>query len=178
MSPPLEDSLEAARELLGDRLVVGETAGTIVETEAYLGDGDPGSHASSGRTERNAPMYASAGTIYVYRSYGIHDLVNIVTGTEGSPEAVLIRALRPETGIDRMRERRGREAITELCDGPGKLTEALDIDLDDNQTQLGDRIRLREGPTPEHERTGRIGLSAGEELPYRFVVTDSEYSSR
>jgi len=180
-TPDLTDTLTAAAELLGDQLVVKGVGGTIVETEAYLGAGngdDPASHANEGRTERTAPMFGPAGTIYVYRSYGIHDIFNVVTEDEGIAGAVLVRALRPTDGIEVMRERRGMDEETALCDGPGKLTNALDIGPEDNDTRLGDRVTLDAGPTPEHERTGRIGISTGTELPYRFVVPDSPYTSR
>lgn len=180
-TPDLDDTLTTAEQLLGDRLVVEGIGGTIVETEAYLGQGnaeDPASHADNGRTERTTPMFAPAGTIYVYRSYGIHDMFNIVTEQEDVPGAVLVRAIRPTDGIDTMQDRRGMDDETALCDGPGKLTEALDIGPADNGTQLGDRITVETGPTPEHERTGRIGISRGTELPYRFVVTGSPYTSR
>lgn len=180
-APDLEDTLTAAEGLLGDRLVVEGVGGTIVETEAYLGKGnddDPASHANNGRTDRTAPMFAPAGTIYVYRSYGIHHMFNIVTEQEDVPGAVLVRAIQPIEGLDVMRERRGMDEETALCDGPGKLTQALGIDLADNATTLGDHITVEDGPTPELERTGRIGISKGTELPYRFVVTGSPYASR
>src|SRR5687768_16424334 len=124
-------SLVVARELIGKVLVhetpAGLTSGVIVETEAYIGEDDPACHAAPGPTSRNAPLYGPPGVAYVYLNYGIHYLVNAVTEAEGSPAAVLIRALEPYEGQALMRRRRGRGtarradsfSAAELCRGPG-----------------------------------------------------------
>ena len=126
---------EVARELIGCRLAVGETAGVIVETEAYEAS-DPACHAYIGRTARNEVLFGPPGHAYVYLSYGIHSLLNFVTEPEGTASAVLIRALEPTEGIELMRERRGRNDLEGLCSGPGKLTEALGVDLSLNGADL------------------------------------------
>ncbi|MET0730983.1 MAG: DNA-3-methyladenine glycosylase, partial [Solirubrobacterales bacterium] len=115
--------LEVAPDLLGCVLRHGDTAGVIVETEAYH-DSEPASHSFVGLTQRTRPLFGPPGLAYVYRSYGIHALVNAVCEPEGSGAAVLIRALEPVEGIELMRRRRRRERVEDLCSGPGKLTQA------------------------------------------------------
>ena len=166
----------AAHRLLGCTLVstVGghETRGVIVETEAYLGRDDPASHASKRRTPRNDAMFARGGTLYVYISYGIHHCINVVTGEEGDPAAVLIRALEPTAGVDVMRDRRGRD--TDLCNGPGRLAQALGITMRHNQHDLArPPIRLAAGPPVDEAEvgtSGRIGVSEAADRPLRFFV--------
>ena len=151
-----------------------ETRGVIVETEAYLGLSDPASHAhaSKGRTPRNDAMFAASGTLYVYISYGVHHCINVVTGEEGDPAAVLIRALEPTGGIDVMAERRGRE--TDLCTGPGRLAKALGISMRHNYHDLSrPPVRLMKGrPVAESEvgTSGRIGVSRAADRQLRFFV--------
>jgi DNA-3-methyladenine glycosylase len=173
---------EVARDLIGCRLAVGETAGIIVETEAYEAS-DPACHAYIGRTARNEVLFGPPGHAYVYLSYGIHSLLNFVTEPEGTASAVLIRALEPTEGIDLMRERRGQERIEALCSGPGKLAEALGIDRSLNGAdlfqppfELGEpdggwaAVDLVTGP--------RIGITKAAELPWRYCVSGSRYVSR
>ena len=156
MSPPVtlprafyaRPTLDVARDLIGKVLVhdsaSGLASGVIVEVEAYIGESDPACHAAPGPTARNAPLYGPPGIAYVYLNYGIHYLVNAVTEPEGSPAAVLIRALEPVDGEALMRTRRargtGRAAATlsrdEICRGPGNLTRALGITLRDNRLDL------------------------------------------
>jgi DNA-3-methyladenine glycosylase len=150
-----------------------------VECEAYARD-DPASHAFPGPTRRNASMFGPAGRVYVYRSYGVHWMLNIVCGAqEGAGEAVLIRALEPTAGLDVMRLRRGREAATELCRGPGRLGQALAIGLDLDGEPIGaGRIELRPAvPSGPVAQTPRIGISRARELPWRFVLEGSPYVS-
>src|SRR5687767_2886991 len=124
------DTLTVAADLIGKVLVhrtaAGVTAGAIVETEAYIGESDPACHAAPGPTTRNAPLYGPPGVAYVYLNYGTHYLVNAVTEGEGSPAAVLIRALEPLEGLDVMRQRRVVRGspvdVSALCRGPGNLT--------------------------------------------------------
>jgi len=173
---------EVARELIGCRLAVGETAGVIVETEAYEAS-DPACHAYIGRTTRNEVLFGSPGHAYVYLSYGIHSLLNFVTEPEGTASAVLIRALEPIEGIELMRERRGRERLEDLCSGPGKLSEALGVDLALNGADLfAPPFELSE---PAADWAGvdvvtgpRIGITKAAELPWRYSVRGSRYVSR
>lgn len=176
-----------APELLGCVLVstAGEalTAGIIVETEAYLGSDDPGSHAATrGMTRRNSVMYGPPGTVYVYFTYGNHHMINLVCDREGVAGAVLVRALEPVAGIDIMTVRRGGRAILELCSGPGKTAQALGVDLSDNATALGaGRLQVYHGATQQGRRirtSGRIGLREGHELALRFYYEDSRFVSR
>jgi DNA-3-methyladenine glycosylase len=169
-----------AEELLGKVLVHrgpdGVTAGMIVETEAYIGEDDPACHAAPGPTERNAPLYGIPGHAYVYLNYGIHYLVNAVTEVEGSPAAVLIRALHPVEGIPLMRRRRvnGADvADADLCRGPGNLTKALGITLADNKVDLtaGRLVIEDRGYTVESVHRGpRIGIRVGVERPWRCWI--------
>jgi DNA-3-methyladenine glycosylase len=173
---------EVARDLVGCELALGETAGIIVETEAY-DKTDPACHAYIGRTARNEVLFGPAGHAYVYLSYGIHSLLNAVAEPEGSAAAVLIRALEPTRGVELMRERRGRRDTEGLCSGPGKLTEALGVDLSLNGADLSRppfEITAREGGWSEVEViTGpRIGITKAAELPWRYCVSGSRYVSR
>lgn len=174
------DAARVARDLLGCELVHGACRGRIVETEAYRGRSDPASHATNGRTDRNQPMFGPPGRSYVYRCYGIHTLFNAVTGRENVPGAVLVRAVEPLTGLDAMRDRRAVEAATRLCSGPGKLCEAFGITLehDDRDLRSAD-LRIEHGASPDTvDRTGRIGVAAGADLPLRFHDGDSAHTSR
>ena len=172
------DTAVAARRLLGCTLVSTldgvETGGVIVETEAYLGLDDPASHAhaSRGRTPRNDAMYAGPGTLYVYISYGIHHCANIVTGQAGDPSAVLVRALAPSTGLRAMARRRGRGGT--LCNGPGRLAQALGITMRHNYHDLArPPVQLIEGnPVADRDvgSSGRIGVSRAADWPLRFFV--------
>ena len=172
-------SLEVARDLIGCELLVDGVGGRIVESEAYARD-EPASHAFPGPTKRNASMFGPAGRLYVYRSYGIHWMLNIVCGAqEGAGEAVLIRALEPTAGLETMRERRGREALLDLCRGPGRLGQALAIvpALDGEAIGAG-RVELRIGDAPGPiVQTPRIGITRAVELPWRFALEGSPYVS-
>jgi DNA-3-methyladenine glycosylase len=173
---------EVARELIGCELAVGETAGVIVETEAYEA-ADPACHAYIGRTARNEVLFGPPGRAYVYLSYGIHNLLNFVTEPEGTASAVLIRALEPAEGIDLMRERRGQEGIEALCSGPGKLSEALGVDLSLNGADLLEPpfAIAERGPgwsEPEIAASPRIGITKAADLPWRYSVSGSRFVSR
>jgi DNA-3-methyladenine glycosylase len=173
---------EVARDLIGCELAVGETAGVIVETEAYDAT-DPACHAYIGKTARNEVLFGPPGRAYVYLSYGIHSLLNAVAEPEGSAAAVLIRALEPTEGIELMRARRAREPIEDLCSGPGKLTEALAVGLPLNGSDL---------LAPPFEISGRaagwngrqivaaprIGITKAAELPWRYCASGSRHVSR
>ncbi len=174
-----------ARDLLGCTLVSEcggrRVAGRIVETEAYTGPEDPASHAaeSIGRTSRNDPLYGPPGTAYIHMNYGVHWLLNAVTGSEGEPAGVLIRALDPVEGIDVMRSRRGR---SELTSGPARLAEALAVGPE-LQRHLLDRSPLwveRGDPVPEDSVTvtTRIGITKGTERQLRYYDARSAWVSR
>ena len=171
--------LEVARDLVGCVVRHGDAAGRIVETEAYH-QSEPACHAYIGLTPRTRVLFGPPGVAYVYRSYGIHALLNAVTEPEGVGAAVLIRALEPTEGIDLMRERRGVEPVDGLCSGPGKLTQALAIELDLNGTPLGDPIEVlpRGGPEPEVVAGEWIGISLAVDLPWRFCDATSRSVSR
>ena len=173
---------EVARDLIGCRVAVGETAGVIVETEAYEAS-DPACHAYIGRTARNEVLFGPPGHAYVYLSYGIHSLLNFVTEREGSASAVLIRALEPTDGVELMRERRGREDIEGLCSGPGKLTEALGVDLSLNgadllQPPFDVSERSASWAAVEIVASERIGITKAADLPWRYSAAGSRYVSR
>ena len=182
-------TLDVARDLLGKVLVHDTrgilTAGAIVEVEAYIGESDPACHAAPGPTARNAPLYGPPGYAYVYLNYGIHSLFNVVTEEEGSPAAVLIRALEPLEGVAVMRRRRARKAkgrravrgsdldVHDLCRGPGNLTMAMGIALVDNRIDLtGDRLYIEDrGARVDRIVWGpRIGIRVGTEHPWRASV--------
>ena len=170
---------EVARGLLGWTFLRDGVGGCIVEVEAYSPD-DPASHAFRGRTPRNGAMFGEAGTLYVYRSYGIHWCVNIACEPVGIGAAVLVRALAPTHGVVEMRRRRGDVDDRLLCSGPGRLTQALGIGAEDNGLSvLGPPFEL-EPPEKAVEvaTTPRVGLTKGTELPWRYVVRDSTWVSR
>jgi DNA-3-methyladenine glycosylase len=172
-------SLAVAHDLIGCELLIDAVGGVIVECEAYRRD-DPASHSFPGPTPRNEVMFEGAGRVYVYRSYGIHWLLNIVCGEHaGAGEAVLIRALEPTTGLEQMRERRAREALTDLCRGPGRLGQALAVGPELNGEAIGSgRIELGPAPPPGAVvQTPRIGISRAQELPWRFLLEGSPYVS-
>jgi len=179
--------LEVAPDLIGCTVEHEDTAGVIVETEAYH-ESEPASHAFSGLTPRTRTLFGEPGRAYVYRSYGIHALLNAVCEPSGIGSGVLIRALMPVAGIERMRLRRGLLAgrpvpDVELCSGPGKLTQAMGITLADNGSSLSRgpvRIRPRDGDwlEPEVVQGTRVGITRAVELPWRFCALGSRYVSR
>ena len=174
--------LEVAPDLLGCVVRHGETSGVIVETEAYH-DSEPACHAFIGLTPRTRTLFGPPGIAYVYRSYGIHALLNAVCEPEGIGAAVLIRALEPLDGIELMRRRRGLERVEDLCSGPGKLTQALGISLDCNGEDLLTGPVTIEPPTAEwsartHVVGTRIGINRAVELPWRFCVDGNRCVSR
>lgn len=187
------DAVAVARDLLGSVIVsraAGETvSGRIVETEAYLGAHDPGSHAATrGITKRNAVMYGPPGHAYVYFTYGNHHMLNFVAEPEGTAGGVLIRALEPLSGIDVMLRRRaaGRHTskaltVRDLTNGPGKVACALGLTLADNGSPLDGSATLSVfGPVSHPGKvlsSGRIGLSAGHELELRFFLEGEPHVS-
>jgi DNA-3-methyladenine glycosylase len=175
--------LDVARDLVGCVVRHGATAGVIVETEAYH-HSEPACHAYVGLTPRTKTLYGPPGVAYVYRSYGIHALLNAVCEPEGDGAAVLIRALEPLDGIGEMRARRGAGMrLEELCSGPGKLTQALGIGLELNGTSLLDGPVAFEPPVGVRPAVEvavgpRIGITKAAELPWRFCALGSRHVSR
>jgi DNA-3-methyladenine glycosylase len=181
--------LEVARELIGCVVehAPGDeppTSGVIVETEAYH-ESEPACHAFVGLTPRTRTLFGPPGRAYVYRSYGIHALLNAVCEPEGVGAAVLIRALEPLAGIETMRARRGlaESRDRDLCSGPGKLTQALGIELSENGGDLsGGPVRiLPRGPgwrEPVVVAGTRIGITKAVELRWRFCVAGNRNVSR
>lgn len=177
-------TLPVAQALLGCVLVSelpeGRTSGRIVETEGYLGPDDPASHAARLRRGRVTAMWGPPGIAYVYRSYGMHAMLNVVCEAEGRAGAVLIRALEPVEGLELMRSRRRLEETRLLCSGPGRLCQAMGIGLDDHGRDLvsDDRLRIEEGVVVEAVSVGgRIGMSRGVEQPWRFFETGNRFVS-
>jgi DNA-3-methyladenine glycosylase len=169
---------DVARDLVGCVVRHGDAAGRVVETESYHME-EPACHAYAGVTARTRTLFGPPGHAYVYFSYGIHSLLNAVAEDEGVGAAVLIRALEPVDGLELMRARRGVRD-EDLCNGPGKLTQALGIGLSLNGTSLVD------GPIEVLEREGepriaigeRIGITKAADLPWRFCDADSRHVSR
>jgi DNA-3-methyladenine glycosylase len=173
---------DVARDLIGCSLRFGGVGGVIVEVESYHAD-DPACHAYVGRTARNAVLFDRPGLAYVYFSYGVHNLLNAVCEPPGSAAAVLIRALEPVWEVERMRERRRRGELAELCSGPGKLTEALGVELRHNGTSLLEPPFELGLPAGGWERVAvatapRIGISRGVEYPWRFCAAGNGFLSR
>jgi DNA-3-methyladenine glycosylase len=174
--------LEVARDLVGGTVRHGATAGVIVETEAYH-HSEPACHAYVGLTARTSTLFGAPGVAYVYRSYGIHAMLNAVCEPEGVGAAVLIRALEPLDGVELMRARRGVERLEELCSGPGKLCQALGIGLDLNATSLLDGPIQIEPPVIgaqglELAVGRRIGITKAPELEWRFCARGNRHVSR
>lgn len=193
------DTLTVAKELVGCRLEVSAgnevVSGRIVEVEAYGGEKDPASHAARGRTPRSEIMFGPAGIAYVYLIYGMYHCLNFVTEAEGVAGAVLIRAVEPLTGRDLMTERRKmndrRASDRDLCAGPGRLCEALGIDINWNGLQLEPgliagitpekrkiRVYRGEGPPGGPAATARIGIRKAVDWPHRFIDQASKCLSK
>jgi DNA-3-methyladenine glycosylase len=188
--PALDDLLDAPSDVVAPRLLnrllaVGSCVGRIVEVEAYGGGADPASHAFRGPTARNATMFGPAGRLYVYFTYGMHHCANVVTGREGDGEAVLIRALAPVEGVELMRARRAAaRRDVDLCNGPGKLCQALGIDRSFDGVDLLDGAgpaRLLDDGTPAPPAPAvstRVGISVGRDALWRFWVPGDPHVSR
>lgn len=175
-------SHEVAPRLIGVTLLVDGVGGRIVETEAY-DRAEPASHTFGGQTPRNAVMFGPPGRVYVYRSYGIHWCLNFVCREAGHGAGVLIRAIEPTHGLDRMRQRRGLDDPRLLCAGPGRVGQALAIDAGFNGMALDappfELIAAPDGhPPPVVDVGPRIGISKAIELPWRFGEKGSRYLSK
>lgn len=189
-----KNTVQAARKLLG-KVLVRKTggkilAGKIVETEAYLPQNDPACHAARGKTPRNEPMFGKPGCAYVYFTYGNHFILNAVTEPEGTPAAVLIRALEPLRGIEEMAKKRNinlkkeKNGYKNLTSGPGKLAQAFGITRKENRMDLtlpSSPLQICNGehiPPSKIVVKTRIGIQAGSGMPLRFYVRDNGFVSR
>jgi DNA-3-methyladenine glycosylase len=179
------DVVFLAKDLIGKtictRINNKLTGGIITETEAYAGVSDRASHAYGGRrTNRTRTMYGSGGVSYVYLCYGIHRLFNIVTNSQDIPHAVLVRAIYPTKGVEEMIKRRGVKFSEKLCNGPGKVSQALGIDLIHNNVPLNgktiwlqdDHVNINENDIQEGPRIGIDYAGEDAKLPYRFWITN------
>jgi len=179
------DTVRIARDLLGKILVrhyAGEwLAGMIVETEAYLGERDPASHAYRGRTPRTELMYGPPGFSYVYLIYGMYYCLNFVTEPAGKAAAVLIRALEPVAGLSTMQRLRRTNRVEQLTSGPGKLCQAMAIDFRLNGVDLtGDQLFVVEGEYFTDDQiiqTTRIGIRSATDKPWRFYIKGNPFVS-
>jgi len=182
------DVVFLAKDLIGKTLCTRInntlTCGIITETEAYAGVNDKASHAYNGkRTNRTEPMYSKGGISYVYLCYGIHRLFNIVTNSKGIPHAILIRAIYPTQGLEEIVKRRGLKFSNHLCVGPGKVTQALGIDLVHNHLPLtgkeiwlqDDHIKIKESDIHVGPRIGVDYAGEDAKLPYRFWITNYNF---
>lgn len=183
------ETVDVARDLIGKSIVRTlenvRLIGRIVEAEAYRGEDDPASHASGGKTERNEPMYGPPGYTYVYFIYGMHWMLNLSAHVEGHPGAVLIRALEPVEGIDRMRDHRGGRSKAQLTNGPAKLAQALAVDgaLNNHDLCAPTEIAVIEGALRPRETIAagpRIRVPGDAEAkarPWRFWIEGHPYVS-
>lgn len=182
----LRKTEKVAKDLLGKIIVKNIEdniilAGKIVETEAYLSQNDSASHSANGITKRNEAMFDEGGIIYVYKIYGIHHCINVVTEQDSIGSAVLIRAVEPLMGIEKMKKLRGTENIYNLCNGPAKLAQAFDFNIKDNSSSLfNSKLFIQ-----QYENIGksliitsrRVGINKSFELHLRFFINDNKFLS-
>lgn len=180
-------TLDVAPDLLG-KIIVHKTdgqfvAGKIVETEAYLGNGDEAAHSARGRTQSTQVIFGPPGRAYVYLCYGMYECLNLIAEPDGQAGCVLIRALEPLAGIEQIEQRRPRaKRLRDLASGPGKLTLALGVTRARNGADVTrGELTVRELREPESfaiVQTTRIGISVGRDLPYRFYIKDNDFVSK
>lgn len=185
----LRPTLEVLDHLIGTVLVhrskEGMTSGLIVEAEAYRGEDDPASFAFKGRTKRSEALYGPPGKAFVYLTYGIHYLLNIITEIEGFPAAVLIRAIEPLEGVSLMKKRRKDENLLNLCSGPGKVCQAFGINsaldgvmVTSSRSPLLIKERGKDDKSPiELIRRPRIGVREGKDKLWRVYLKGSSFIS-
>lgn len=178
-------SATVAKELVGCLLVrVADgtrLSGTVVETEAYRGSRDPASHAYRGKTKRNDVMFGPAGFAYVYFTMGVHYCLNVTTEKEGFPAAVLIRAVQPVEGTEKMKRNRGVRELTRVAAGPGNLTKALGIDgeLNGEDMVTSRRLFFEAGEkVRDIGASSRVGVSAGKSFRWRFYAKGNPFVSK
>ncbi len=176
------DPLTCARELIGTLLVWGKCAGVVVETEAYLAQGDEAAHTFFRPSTRDFVERNSVGASYIYLNYGMHWMLNVLVKGGSADGFVLIRALEPTTGIALMKRRRGVDGLRQLCSGPGKLTQALAIDRrvheDDLCSDPGHCFYQHQSSDAEVVTDARIGITRAAHHPWRFTLRDSSFVSR
>lgn len=181
-----QPTLTVAQTLLGKYLCRkwrnSILVGKIVETEAYIGEDDPACHAARGKTNRNAVMYGPPGFAYIYFIYGMYYCLNVVTGGEGSPEAILIRALEPLEGAAQMITFRKTNTIQNLTNGPGKLCQAFHLDRSQNGIDLcGTELFITNGEIIQSANilnSKRVGIKVGVDHQWRFFIKDNSFVSR
>ncbi len=182
----VRDGLTVARELIGKKLIhrsaEGMTGGLIVEAEAYMGAVDAAAHSFKGRTKRTEIQYADGGRAYIYMIYGMHICFNVTANVVDVPEAVLIRALEPTDGIELMMRRRNKKSPWELCNGPGKLTQAMGITIAHYGVDLcGDEIFIETTDRAvEIDSARRVNVDyagAAADFPWRFLLRGSDFIS-
>jgi len=175
------DPLECAKNLIGTELVWGKCTGLVVETEGYLVEGDEAAHTFSRPSARAYVERNRAGAAYIYFNYGVHWMLNVLV--KGGPRdgLILIRAIEPQRGLSLMRERRNVEDVKRLCSGPGKLTQALDINKGHHEIDLCSNprhcFRARPNERVEVVADPRIGISRAKDFPWRFTLRGSEFVS-
>ena len=171
------NTLIIAKQLLGKIIDINGVQARIVETEAYRDD--PASHAYT-KTDRSKIMYDTYGHVYIYLIYGMYNCLNFTTETHGKPGAVLIRALEPLTEIETMQKRRKTNNLHNLCSGPGKLCQALNIIKEYNNTKIGDKIKIYDDgfKVKSISKSSRIGISKAKELQWRFYIKDNKFVSK
>jgi DNA-3-methyladenine glycosylase len=179
------DVLDVAPDLIGRHLRRGSVVLRITEVEAYRWPGYTACHARSGLTPRNAPLWGPPGRAYVYLCYGLHHMLNVVTGGDGSAQAVLVRACEPVAGLEEIRRRRGGKAGPVLLTGPGKVGQALDLDTSWSTHPLTrpGGLTIHEGSPAARLAVGpRVGIDYAElehrALPWRFAEADSAWVTR
>ncbi len=176
------DPLDCARKLIGTELLWERCAGIVVETEAYLVEGDEACHTFSRPSTREFVRANKAGAAYIYFNYGVHWMLNVLV--KGGPRdgLILIRAIEPRRGLALMRKRRGVEELKRLCSGPGKLTQALEINKRHHEIDLcsdpAHSFRARPNDDVEVVADPRIGISRAKDFPWRFTLRDSPFVSR
>lgn len=177
-----------APDLIGKQLVhhtpEGTTKGIIVEVEAYIGPHDAAAHSYRAlHTARTAVQYGIGGFAYVYLIYGLHVCMNVVANRENCPEAILIRALQPVYGLELMKKRRHKDSLVDLCNGPGKLSQAMGIEKSDYGADLcGEKMYIEsvKDRPPSVSATKRINIDySGEavDYPWRFILKGSKFIS-
>lgn len=175
------DPLSCARELIGTKLVWGECAGVVVETEAYLSENDEACHTFVRPSTRAFLARNKPGTAYIYLNYGVHWMLNALTKGRAGAGFVLIRALEPLAGLEVMKARRGLQEVRKLCSGPGKLTQALQITRADDERDLctdpAHSFHYGASRAVEIVADERIGITKSAELPWRFTLRDSPFVS-
>ncbi len=182
-------TLDVLEDLIGKVIVriskEGERSGIIVEAEAYCGEDDPASFAHRGRTKKSEMLYDPPARIFVYLTYGMHHMLNVVTERKNFPAAVLIRALEPLEGISLMKSRRKTDEIRNLCSGPAKLCQALSVDLSLNGLSVSSPkspLIIRDGSGEEKKEREllwrpRIGIRQGRERLWRAYLKDNPFVS-